>query len=191
MLEIAGKRPEARARAQQALDRLYEGREKLPPFPRLEQSLFDVIYYASYATGDYVAAEAAARQRVRILKPQVTASAPTQYYFFASVVRAAKAVARQGGPAEALEMLKPALEFHRHARMEKSEDLEVRVFKCDTLLAAALADPAMRKAYLTEAAGLFDKMPHEAQRWRRYTVIREEVARELPRPFRSPSGARG
>ena len=63
-------------------------------------------------------------------------------------------------------MVKPAIEFYGHKRMEKSEDLEVRVFKCDALLAAALADPAMRKAYLTEAAGLFDSMPAEARRWR-------------------------
>jgi hypothetical protein len=39
----------------------------------------------------------------------------------------------------------------------------------------------MRKAYLTEAAGLFDKMPLEAQRWRSYAVVREEIAREMAR----------
>ena len=78
-------------------------------------------------------------------------------------------------------MLKPALEFYRQERMAKSEDLEMRVYKCDALLAAALADPAMRKAYLTEAAGLFDRMPAEAQRWRSYAVIREEIAREMAR----------
>ena len=78
-------------------------------------------------------------------------------------------------------MLKPALEFYRQKSLEKSEDLEMRVYKCDVLLAAALVDPAMRKAYLTEAAGLFDKMPAEAQRWRSYAVIREEIAREMAR----------
>jgi hypothetical protein len=131
--------------------------------------------------GDYVAAETAARRQMTSLKQQVTASMSTQFTYFASVVRGAKAVARQGRQTEALEMLKPALEFHRHARMEKSEDLEVRVLKIDALLAAALADPAMRKAYLTEAAALFDKMPAEARLWRSYAVIREEIAREMAR----------
>jgi hypothetical protein len=180
VLQIAGKHAESRARAQQALDRLHEGRKRLPPIARLEQSLLGVVHQASYAMGDYVAAEAAARQEMPILKQQITA-AFTQLYYFRSVVRAAKAVARQGGQTEALEMLKPALEFHRHKRLEKSEDLEVRALKCDALLAAALADPAMRKTYLTEAAGLFDSMPAEARRWRSYAVIREEIAREMAR----------
>ena len=55
------------------------------------------------------------------------------------------------------------------------------MWKCDALLAAALADPALRNAYLTETAGLFDKMPAEAQRWRSYAVIRKEIAREMAR----------
>jgi len=180
VMQVAGKHAESRARAQQALDRLREGRGKLPPFARLEWSLLGDVQRASYAMGDYVAAEAAARQQMPILKQQITA-AFTQLYYFRSVVHAAKAVARQGRQTEALEMLKPALEFHRHKRLEKSEDLEVRALKCDALLAAALADPAMRTTYLTEAAGLFDNMPPEARRWRSYAVIREEIAREMAR----------
>ena len=37
-------------------------------------------------------------------------------------------------------MLKPALEFYRQEGLQKSEDLELRVWKCDALLAAALAE---------------------------------------------------
>ena len=126
-MQIAGKHAESRARAQQALDRLHEGRKRLPPFARLERGLLGNIHLASYAMGDYVAAEAAARRQMPILEQQITATMYTQFNYFLSVVRAAKAVARQGRQTEALEMLKPALEFHRHKRLEKSEDLEVRV----------------------------------------------------------------
>jgi len=180
-MQIAGKHAESRTRAQQALDRLHAGRERLPPIHRLERDLLGVVGRASYTMGDYAAAEAAARQEMLSRKQQITAAMDAQYPYFGSVVRAAKAVARQGRQTEALEMLKPALEFHRRKGMEKSEDLEVRVYKCDALLAGALADPALRKAYLTDAAGLFDKMPAEAQRWRSYAVIREEIAREMAR----------
>ena len=181
VMRIAGKHAESRAHAQQALDRLREGRGKLPPFAPLERRLLGDVQQASYAMGDYVAAEAAARQRMTIFKQQVPATIFTEFYYLASVVSAAKAMARQGRQTEALELLKPALEFHRHKRWEKSEDLEIRVYKCDALLAAALADPAMRKTYLTEAARLFDNMPPEARRWRSYAVIREEIAREMAR----------
>jgi hypothetical protein len=181
VVQIAGNHAEARARAQQALGRLHAGRGKLPPFPGLEQSLFAVVHRASYAMGEYVAAEAAARQEMAIRKQQMTANMGSQAYYYHSVVGGAKAVARQGRPTEAVEMLKPVLQFYGHKGMEKSEDIEMRAFKCDALLAAALADPTMRKAYLTEAAGLFDRMPPEAQRWRSYAVIREEIAREMAR----------
>ena len=181
-MQIAGKQLESRARAQQALDRLHGGRSKFPPFPRLEQSLLGVVYAASYAIGDYAAAEAAARRQMPILKQLGGADAGGgAARYIGSVVGAAQAAARQGRQMEAREMLKPALEYYRQERMAKSEDLEMRVYKCDALLAAALADPAMRKAYLTEAAGLFDKMPAEAQRWRSYAVVRDERAHEMAR----------
>jgi tetratricopeptide (TPR) repeat protein len=182
VMQIAGKHAEARARAQQALDRLHEGRGKSPPPPQLEQALFEVVHQASYALGDYVTTEAAARQRMRILKQQSgDGLSGFQARYFDSVVYAAKAMARQGRQTEALELLKPALEFYRQGNLQRSEDLEMRVYKCDVLLAAALADPAMRKAHLTEAAGLFDRMPPEARRWRSYAVVREEIAREMAR----------
>jgi tetratricopeptide (TPR) repeat protein len=181
VMQIAGRHAEARARAQQALDRLHEGRGKLPPPPQLEQALLEVVQDASYAMGDYAAAEAAARQRMAIHKQGMTASNVSQTSYFNSVVNVAKAAARQGRQAEAREMLKPALEFYRQKGIAKSEDLMVQAWKTDALLAAALADPVLRKAYLTEAAGLFDKMPPEARRWRSYAVIREEIAREMAR----------
>jgi tetratricopeptide (TPR) repeat protein len=182
VMQIAGKHAEARARAQQALDRLHEGRGKSPPPPQLEQALFEVVHQASYALGDYVTTEAAARQRMRILKQQSgDGLSGFQARYFDSVVYAAKAMARQGRQTEALELLKPALDFYRQESLQKSEDLEMRAYKCDVLLAAALADPAMRKAHLTEAAGLFDRMPPEARRWRSYAVVREEIAREMAR----------
>jgi len=181
VMQIAGKHAEARARAQQALDRLHEDRGKLPPPPQLEQALLEVVHEASYAMGDYAAAEAAARQRMAIHKQVMTASNVSQSNYYNSVVVVAKAAARQGRQAEARETLKPALEFYRQKGIAKSEDLMVHVWKTDALLAAALADPAMRKTYLTEAAALFDKMPAEARRWRSYAVIREEIAREMAR----------
>jgi tetratricopeptide (TPR) repeat protein len=182
VMQIAGKSAEARARAQQTLDRLHANRGKLPPFQLWEQILLGVVYRATYAMGDYAAAEAAARRQMPILRQQGGANVggiPVRY--FESVVSAAKAAARQGRHTEALELLKPALAFYRQKQLEESEDLEMRVFKCNALLGAALADPSMRKAYLTEAAGLFDRMPAEAQRWRSYAVIREEIAREMAR----------
>lgn len=179
VMQIAGKHGESRLRAQQILATLKAGRGKLPPSVELEQALLGTIYRASYAMGDYAAAEAAARQLGPFWKQNLNESSPSQFVYYDSVARTAKAAARQGKLAEAWEMIQPAMQAFLSKRLEKSEDQEQRVARCNLLLTAALANPAERKNYLARASALFATLSPEIKRWRSFAVIGEEIAQEM------------
>ena len=179
VMQIAGKHGESRLRAQQILATLKAGRGKLPPSVELEQALLGTIYRASYAMGDYAAAEAAARQQGPFWKQNLNESSPSQFVYYDSVARTAKAVARQGKLAEAWEMIQPAMQAFLSKRLEKSEDQEQRVARCNLLLTAALANPAERQNYLARASALFATLSPEIKRWRSFAVIGEEIAQEM------------
>ncbi len=179
VMQIAGKHSESRLRAQQSLARLKAGRGKLPPTVDTEQGLLGIVYRASYAMGDYAAAEAAARQQWPFWKQNLTESSPSQFVYYDSVARAAKAAARQGKQAEAWEMIQPAMQAFLSKRLEKSEDQEQLVGKCNLLLTAALANPSERKTYLARASALYATLSPEIKRWRSFAVIGEEIAQEM------------
>ena len=180
---LAGQHAEARTRAQQILVRLKAGADKLPPNPGLEMFLLGTVYEASYAMGDYAAAEAATLQQVPYFKKTLKeGSAPSEFQYYDSVARAAKAAARQGRRDEAWQMLAPAMKIMLAPRFDKSEDQEHRVARCNILLTAALSNPSERKAYLARARAMFDTLSPDIKRWRSFAVIDEEIAREMAKP---------
>ena len=183
VMHLAGQHAEARTRAQQILARLKAGAGKLPPNPGLEMRLLGTIYEASYAMGDYAAAEAAVRQQESYFKKTLKeGSVPSEFKYYDGVARAAKAAARQGRRDEAWQMLAPAMKVMMAPRFDKSEDQEHRVARCNILLTAALSNPAERKAYLAKASAMFATLSPEIKRWRSFAVIGEEIAQEMAKP---------
>jgi len=180
VMSLAGNHAEGRTRSQQILTRLKAAADKLPPNPGLEMFLLGTIYEASYALGDYPAAEAAVRQQEpyfkKTLKP---GAAPSEFQYYDAVARAAKTAARQGRHPEAWQHLAPAMKVMLGSRFDTSEDQEHKVARCNILLTAALANPAERKAYLAKASALFATLSPEIKRWHSFAVIGEEIAREL------------
>ena len=59
-----------------------------------------------------------------------------------------------------------------------ADDLVLKVWFSNALLASALANPADRKERLAEAASVFDSLPPTMRSWKAHAIVREEIARE-------------
>ena len=187
ILWLSGKFPDARQRAEQSLARLETVASKgNPPGQRyLEQAqaeLFKIVGAASYAMGEFPAAETAFRQELLRRKKEPGRAPGDEAIIHECSTRLAMAIARQGRADEASALLQPAIKFHRQMQSRGSDDLPLRVSFSKSLLASALANPGERKANLAEAASLFDALPPSMRRWKEFAMLREEIAREMAKP---------
>ena len=133
----------------------------------------------SIALGEYIPAESNLRKALVFFKLNETPSLSDQAGIHDAHALLAIALARLGKFEEASKVIQPALAFYRLPVLQKADDETLKFFHARTLLGAALANPAEKNKYLTEAAQRYDSMPPSLRRLKNFTRIRDEIALEL------------
>ena len=133
----------------------------------------------SLALGEYAPAESNLRKALVFYQFNVAPSLGDQVNLHETNALLAMTLARQGKLDEANKVIEPALAYFRLPQVQKSDDETMKYFHSRVLLGAALANPAGKNKYLTEAAQRYDSMPPSLRRLKNFARVREEIEREL------------
>jgi len=179
IMGIAGRHAEARTGAQQVLARL-DAIEKGKPqgTEGLRIALVKTVFEASYAMGDFAAAESAARAMRSLREQDKIRSLANESLLHQAGVDLALALVRQGKLAEARVLLEPMRAYFRKKEVVNGDDNEQQVHRAQFYQALALAIPAERGTHLAEAVAIFDSRPVSIRRWKEFALIGEEIMRE-------------
>ena len=131
------------------------------------------------ALGEYIPAESNLRKALVFFQFNETPSLFDQASIHDAHALLAMTLARQGKFEEANKVVAPALAYYRLPVVQKSDDETMKFYNARTLLAVALANPAEKNKYLTEAALRYDSMPPALRRLKNFARIRDEIAREM------------
>ena len=129
-------------------------------------------------TGDYVGAAKAAQSALDFLQKERTTALSDQRAVSTARTALAMALARQGKADEANTVLKPALAFFKLPAVQQSDDETLKADHAHALLAAALANPAEKKALLAEALRRIDSLPTTLKPWKSNARLRGDIVRE-------------
>lgn len=140
-----------------------------------------IILGSAQGLGNYAAAEAAARELIRLREKPGVASYITQVSTNQAAAELALVLVRQGKLDEAQKILRPLIPFYRQKQLVEADDKERQVQRARFLMIVGLAFPAERKARLSEAAALFASLPAPIRHWKEFAAIGDEIARELAR----------
>ena len=132
----------------------------------------------SMALGEYVPAESNLRKALDYFKFNETPSLNDQGVAHDTRALLAIALARQSKFEEAAKVIQPALAFYRLPVVQKTDDETMKYYHARVLHGAALANPAEKSKYLTEAAQRYDSMAPSLRRLKNFARVREEIARE-------------
>ena len=140
-----------------------------------------VLAEALFGLKDYGAAEAAAREAVRLRMEGPRRSRQNQLEVASDQTLLALILARQGKLAEARTANEPALAFHRTLLARGSEDVDQHVALATALYAAALASPAVAPGLLNEGKRMLDALPPQTLKRRSVSRVRDWIAVEMKR----------
>ena len=155
-----------------------DGRIQEDRLRRWQGFALELMARAMYQTGDYSAAEAAARESLEVRLGAVRRSSRDDLRLNEIRTEIAKAVARQGRFKEADEIIQPVLSFHRQLQQRRVDDLVQHIDLSTALFVSALVAPRERTAQLAEAAAIMDHLPPEMRRWKYHALLRDEIAAE-------------
>ncbi len=146
---------------------------------RLRIRANQVIGVASLELGDFAAAETSARAILADQKglPKWDGPFGSDRDRAGFEVLLAAAVARQGRSAEAREILKPALKYHRDQYARRHDSVFQHFELAQAVYVAALTEPEKRGALLAEATALLDSIPPALSKWKTGQRLRADIAK--------------
>ncbi len=182
ILAISGRYPEARSLARDVLARLdaiEKGKPKGTEYLRI--GIYRALFESAYSLGDFVEAEAAAREIRTLREKETERSLAATSLTHEAGVNIALALIRQGKQAEARKIVEPMLPYFQRKEVIAGDDNEQQVQRARFHLAYALAIPERRAQYLAEASSIFEARPVQIRRWKEFARVGEEIAREMKR----------